>query len=408
MHERSERIEFRNFSAILALTEHGKDVTSGPVIHAENCAFSVVLFPNGTNEVYTMTLRIRRTDSSRKRVCCAYTISIMGAGGKVVDTMSQEQPEVFNPEIGKGWSGWEARPCFYASENDLKAAYSARMKAFRDKGYIVNDVLNVNVSLRLFLGSPQSLSSASLCVQDGIAKLASDVGHMMEDAPTSDISLVCRDGLTYSHRFILAARSPVFRAMFASNMRESSSGEVRLPDMARATVHHFLHYIYHGSLPDGLQDAELWALIALAHKYEVTALIAECSSTLESKLNPENAAAMFSESDMLNVECLKNAALDFMLRDSGTFEEVQSSAAFTALPARLVKELLARAMGARKRDRPVESYEFPDGTQWAALTVARLKLALAERALPTTGPKTQLVTRLQASCSSAVSSASSG
>ena len=50
------------------------------------------------------------------------------------------------------------------------------------------------------------------------------------------------------YKFVLAARSPVFRAMFESNMIESRTGRVQIVDSSPETFEQFLYFIYTGHL----------------------------------------------------------------------------------------------------------------------------------------------------------------
>jgi speckle-type POZ protein len=53
----------------------------------------------------------------------------------------------------------------------------------------------------------------------------------------SDVTLIVSGGRSFSaHKVILAARSPVFGAMFAHEMKESLNGEVLLDDLSPAVM----------------------------------------------------------------------------------------------------------------------------------------------------------------------------
>uniref|UniRef100_A0A6U9P4E8 SAP domain-containing protein n=1 Tax=Zooxanthella nutricula TaxID=1333877 RepID=A0A6U9P4E8_9DINO len=398
-HELSARVEFRDMSFLLAKTKHDTYVNSGPVMSEGGSSFCIYLYPNGRGESYSMGLFLIlcRKDESRsaQEVFATWSMNVVDAAGKVVWSYSKNEPKHFRLNQGWGPKGVEATSITqYGSESELEAAYSARMKAFKHQRFFVGDALNIHACVKFCIGSPQRLKSVAACTHNGVGELASDIGRLLEDAATADVKLVCKDGALPAHRLVLMARSPVFRAMFQTSMRECASGEISLNDIARTTAQHFLHYMYHGSSPDGLPDAELWALLPVAHRYGVKSLVAECSATLAAKLDAQNAAAVFAEADLLDIDSLKNAALDFMLRDSATFERVQASAAYTALPARLLQDVVARSMGSKKRGRPEQASELADGTPWETLPVVRLKQALAERGLSTAGLKAQLVERL--------------
>lgn len=403
-HEVSGKADFRNFSALLACVVLDQSVETSPVVRVGSCAFAIKLWPNGNRRSMDgvsdgMAIHVRRTDQSEETVWCAYQISILDGNGEPVNSETEDMPQLFVCGASWGWAGWDARTGGrYRSVDECNTAYRTRLKAFQDKGYFHDDVLTVGITLKLFLGRPGNIVPTPLQAQDGISCLAADVARLLDEGVATDVSLVCSGGqAVQAHRLILSARSPVFRAMFGSKMREAQSGEVKLDETEQPMLSHFLHYLYNGSLIEGLPEVELWAVIALAHRYEVEVLLEECAQRLQAKLTTDNAATFLAEADRLSIDCLKSAALDFMVRDSGTLEEVQASAAYDVLPAALLKELLACATGTRKRRREPGSREFSDDTDWAALTVPRLKMALAERGLPTSGQKALLVIRLNES-----------
>merc|ERR1712232_1253825 len=114
-------------------------------------------------------------------------------------------------------------------------------------------------------------------------------------------------------------------------------------------------------------------------KYEVLPLVEECARRFQGKLTAASAARMLIEADKFGIDSLKTSALEFIVSTRSVFEEVQQSEGFQELPGDLVKEILARSMGVRKRPREPLNHKFPDGTRWNALTVAQLKTALDER-----------------------------
>lgn len=81
--------------------------------------------------------------------------------------------------------------------------------------------------------------------------LSDDLGGGLDDgkaAPFTDAVIVCEGARIPVHRVILAARSPVFAAMFASVMREGRSGEVEAESVRRPVMEELLHFLYTGRL----------------------------------------------------------------------------------------------------------------------------------------------------------------
>ena len=60
----------------------------------------------------------------------------------------------------------------------------------------------------------------------------------------SDVILVVEDEKIHVHRVILSLNSPVFKAMFKSEFKESTNNEIPLPDKKASEVVGFLKQLY--------------------------------------------------------------------------------------------------------------------------------------------------------------------
>ena len=91
-------------------------------------------------------------------------------------------------------------------------------------------------------------------------RLSEDLSTLFETQKFSDVTL-CVGGKEFSvHKAILAARSPVFAAMFEHEMEEKKQNRVDITDMDPEVLREMLRFIYTGKTPflDKL-DAELLA-----------------------------------------------------------------------------------------------------------------------------------------------------
>ena len=89
----------------------------------------------------------------------------------------------------------------------------------------------------------------------------------------NDVEFLVGEKSFWAHRFIVSARSPVFAAMFSSDMIEATKGKVEIVDTKADVFETFLKFLYTGHLEtyDGLEQ-----LLALAIKYEVETLKNVC------------------------------------------------------------------------------------------------------------------------------------
>jgi len=106
-----------------------------------------------------------------------------------------------------------------------------------------------------------------------------------------DVSFELKGGVTVeAHKTVLAVRSPVFRKMFASNMREKRSGKVQLLDVDPEVMKIFVNSLYDIEFPRNMTPDVWEAVIWLSHKYQVDFnipnLIPKIKTMLPSKVFP--------------------------------------------------------------------------------------------------------------------------
>jgi len=93
------------------------------------------------------------------------------------------------------------------------------------------------------------------------------------DRNMTDVEFLVGEEAFGAHRSLLATRSPVFAAMFASGMEETATGQVRIEDTDPTTFQHFLKFLYTGMFEPCFLDRELFAV---ADKYQVDTLMELC------------------------------------------------------------------------------------------------------------------------------------
>ena len=90
-----------------------------------------------------------------------------------------------------------------------------------------------------------------------------------------------------AHKFLLALRSPVFKAMFFGPLAEQSS-EILVPDVTPTAFKSMLNYIYKDEvmLLQSLQGA--WQLWYAAKKYMLDGLEEKCRKVTKGKKGGQN------------------------------------------------------------------------------------------------------------------------
>lgn len=110
----------------------------------------------------------------------------------------------------------------------------------------------------------------------------------MNSPDFSDIQFVVQGQTFYAHKVILCARSPYFRALFLSGMKESALEKVTLPSYIQITVDDFaatsyyllLLFIYTDALPPGVSPQDSMELLMLANQYSLDGLKAAVAASV--------------------------------------------------------------------------------------------------------------------------------
>ena len=113
---------------------------------------------------------------------------------------------------------------------------------------------------------------------------------------------------------ILAARSPVFMAMFQADMKERQTQTVTIDDFKAGVVREMLNFIYTGRVSslDVLSDIAL-DLFKAADKYQLDLLKTICEESLCSTLDVTNCVKNLVLGDMYQTLKLKRMALRMLV-----------------------------------------------------------------------------------------------
>ncbi|ODM86868.1 Speckle-type POZ protein, partial [Orchesella cincta] len=126
-------------------------------------------------------------------------------------------------------------------------------------------------------------SSHSERVKVSKDEIANDLGKLFRESIGTDVAIVCSQTNFKVHKSILSARSPVFAAMFNSDMVESRSNFVQIEDFEDDVVKGMLEHLYTGKTDS--MDELAPELLRIAEKYDLGGLKADCVYKLGNKLN---------------------------------------------------------------------------------------------------------------------------
>ena len=141
-------------------------------------------------------------------------------------------------------------------------------------------------------------------------KALEDISALLTTGMFSDVTLVAGEKTAVAHKSILAARSPVFAALFA----ELSNAENRVElDVQADVLDHFLAFIYAGKVP-ALEPKMAQDLLAAAEKYKLEQLKSIAEDYICGLLSFESVPSLLQFAEAVNASKLKDMCLELLNR----------------------------------------------------------------------------------------------
>ncbi len=178
---------------------------------------------------------------------------------------------------------------------------------------IQNGAIIVGCTFQILFNFPQQASEALLRLQNAIEYNEEDLSGcfetMLEKGNFSDVRIICRGKSFDCHKVVLAARSDVFRTMFADKDKEVSN-VVDISDADPGAVGELVRFMYTGKC-DSMQDNAL-DLLQLACKYKICDLKALSEVWLSDNLTVATAADILVQAEAHSLEDLTEITLDYV------------------------------------------------------------------------------------------------
>lgn len=137
-----------------------------------------------------------------------------------------------------------------------------------------------------------------------------------------DLTLVCEGGKQFQvHRFVLASRSVVFKTMFEVDMRERATGTVDMKNCDETVVSALINYLYSDKIPKNFTN--LIDLLQLAHRYQVSSLVDQCSKRLIKEVTAGNLIKIGTLAENLKLEKLSEKCAQFLVDNFKDLDPVE-------------------------------------------------------------------------------------
>ena len=135
---------------------------------------------------------------------------------------------------------------------------------------------------------------------------------LLESETLSDFKIICQDRTFPVHKFALAARSEVFKAMLSLDTIENRDNEIHITDMNSDIVWKMIRFVYSDEFDEDNTVEETLELLVAADKYYLHLLKMMCAASLEKNLSKENAELILLVAKTFRLEILERTARDFI------------------------------------------------------------------------------------------------
>ncbi|RZF37282.1 hypothetical protein LSTR_LSTR005614 [Laodelphax striatellus] len=178
-------------------------------------------------------------------------------------------------------------------------------------GLLAHDKLTIFCEVSVVTDT-MNVSGQSNAVQFKVpeCQLSDDMDHLLQIESFTDLTLSVDGHNLKAHKAILAARSPVFAAMFEHDMEEKQKNTVVIQDIEYHVFKEVIRFIYTGKVQN--LDSMADDLLAAADKYALDRLKVMCEEALYLNLCIENAADTLTLADLHNAAQLKQQTVDFI------------------------------------------------------------------------------------------------
>ncbi|KQJ87677.1 hypothetical protein BRADI_4g12889v3 [Brachypodium distachyon] len=177
--------------------------------------------------------------------------------------------------------------------------------------------------------------------------MASHLGQLLSTGDGADVTFDIGGESFAAHRYMLAARSSVFKAELLGPMKEKTAAHVKIFDMEAKVFKALLHFVYTDTLQLEMEeDTAVMAqhLLVAADKYNMERLKLLCEEKLCNLISRSTVATTLTLAEQHGCGALKNACFKF-LTSPGNLKADMASKGFEHLRSScpsVLEELMAK------------------------------------------------------------------
>ncbi|KAK1647759.1 hypothetical protein QYE76_065564 [Lolium multiflorum] len=177
------------------------------------------------------------------------------------------------------------------------------------------------------------------------------IADLQSDWRGTDTAIVVGGEEFRAHRWLLAARSPVFaEELLASPKGKKDSGahRIEINDMQPSVFKSLLRYMYTDALPVSTDDdgvATARDLLGAANRYKLERLKLICEDTLWQRIDVNTVAGILAAAEQHQCRALKAACMDFIVASPQNMKDVMKTEGFEEIKTKfptLLTELVMK------------------------------------------------------------------
>ncbi|CAL4979508.1 unnamed protein product [Urochloa decumbens] len=317
-----------------------KGVGIGKGEHIKSGTFSVGghswhirIFPNGVDQVSPDWVFVGLYLVSSSNVVKAWpTFSVLNPDGKPARRVTS--------------TGMQAARTF-SSSSPWGCTYDCIKRAELESSYVKDDSFQIRCDVTVF----KEIRVETATIESQIVPppdLHRHLGDLLASDIGGDVTFEVGGETFPAHKYMLAARSSVFKAELFGPMKENATDQIRIDDMEPRVFKAMLHFIYTDMLPEvcsgELRTVMHQHLLVAADRYNMERLKLICEDVLGKCIDTNIAATTLVLAEQHDCPGLKEACFRF-LRRPGNLRTVMASDGFQHLKnscLSLLEELLAK------------------------------------------------------------------
>lgn len=207
-------------------------------------------------------------------------------------------------------SSWKSFWTFVNSNDDTKKIFVDELSTEPSMSLKLNKQFDyLKIDIKIYSQIKYVITSMG-----GIAKSYKD---LRKNEESSDVTIYVGDEEYFAHKLILSTRSPVFAAMFKTDMKEKEEDTVEIEDVEPEVFELLLEFIYTGKFGedhDEEDDSIDWLeLMTAADEYDIADLKNICARRLASNLSVDDVIDIYILSDRIKEQQLKKTAANFII-----------------------------------------------------------------------------------------------